>query len=364
VARFTPLPRLLGYLAVGMLVGPHGLGWESPHAVPPLLVDLAIALLVFEAGYRANPRWILHNGGILAMSVAEAALTVIAVGGFMLAIGAAPLAAIVVATVALVSSPVGIVLVVQDARAAGQVTERLFLAAALATIYAAVAAKATVAGLQFERNAAGEVLVVSLYFLAGSVGLAGAAAWLLRPVRGLLHLTGTHVTALLFAALLLIVYVAQTLKLSPLIAALAFGVFVRRYVQPGLALEQSFGVAGIVLVAALFLVLGSSLDPAVLPAGGAIALGVVLVRTAAKVLGSVAFASPSGLAPAKGVALGIALAPASAIALALFEDMRRAFPEALAPVVPTAIATILLLEFAGPVAAYLALRWARETSQP
>ena len=77
--RVLRWPRLMGYCAVGTVLSIAGLGVTGDETELRLAVDVALALLLFEAGTRLNLKWLAHNPWLLATSVAEALLTGVAV---------------------------------------------------------------------------------------------------------------------------------------------------------------------------------------------------------------------------------------------------------------------------------------------
>ena len=87
--RQLGLPRVLGYAAVGSIAGFFGLGaalWPL-HGPVLLLLELGIAVVLFECGARINVRWFVHNPMVLVQSVLEAALTYAAVFYGLQAVG-------------------------------------------------------------------------------------------------------------------------------------------------------------------------------------------------------------------------------------------------------------------------------------
>src|SRR5258708_35893068 len=63
VHRFASLPRITGYVLVGVACGPHALGLiEGPlFAGARVIVDLALGLIVFELGHRFDLDWLSRN---------------------------------------------------------------------------------------------------------------------------------------------------------------------------------------------------------------------------------------------------------------------------------------------------------------
>ncbi|MBQ0132337.1 MAG: cation:proton antiporter, partial [Comamonas sp.] len=79
--RHLQLPKVVGYALVGTLAGLLGMGsalW--PLQGPVLfLLELGVSMVLFECGARITLRWFRHNPMVLVQSLAEAALTYLAV---------------------------------------------------------------------------------------------------------------------------------------------------------------------------------------------------------------------------------------------------------------------------------------------
>ncbi len=134
VRRGLGLPRIVGYSLVGLGLGLAGVGAEPPTGSARLIVDLALALLLFELGSRVHLRWLRANPALLLTSLA-AALSRAASG--TCASGA------VVARVAV------------ELRAAGPVTDRMTLLATINTLAAVLAKKLVVGGCTWTSPATG-----------------------------------------------------------------------------------------------------------------------------------------------------------------------------------------------------------------
>jgi len=65
--RFVRLPRVSGYALAGLLVGPLMLGWFGVHNIGffRIVIDLALALLLFELGNRVDLHWLRVNPWIV-----------------------------------------------------------------------------------------------------------------------------------------------------------------------------------------------------------------------------------------------------------------------------------------------------------
>lgn len=77
LVRYLRLPRIVGYVGVGLLMGPAGLNLipELPASEWRLLVDLALGILLFELGSKVNLRWLKANLWIAFTSLLESSAT-------------------------------------------------------------------------------------------------------------------------------------------------------------------------------------------------------------------------------------------------------------------------------------------------
>ena len=124
--RHTGLPKVLGYSLVGTaagLAGFSGAVWPL-QGIGLFLLELGIALVLFECGGRIPLRWFRHNPMVLVQSIAESALTYFAVYWVLVWLDMPAHVAGPLALVALAASPAVLTRVVADNRAAGPVTER------------------------------------------------------------------------------------------------------------------------------------------------------------------------------------------------------------------------------------------------
>ena len=75
--RWLRIPRISLYATVGFLLASPQLGYLPPTPSEPmrLLANIAFGLIIFEAGYRINLRWLRANPWIAVTSLAESALS-------------------------------------------------------------------------------------------------------------------------------------------------------------------------------------------------------------------------------------------------------------------------------------------------
>ncbi|RZS52320.1 cation:proton antiporter [Sphaerotilus mobilis] len=365
VARWTRLPRVMGYTAagIGMALSGQGLTGAAMPGSLKLVIDLALALLLFEIGARVRLRWLRDNPALLATSLAEALLTLVTVHGALRWAGLDPAVALGCAVLAVPASAAVAGRVSLELGAAGQVTERMILLTALNTLYAALGLTLLRGWLSLETLGDWLPALARLgYNFLGSLLLALVLAKLVGLVARRLDLRNDHAVLLLLGLVLVAITVARALALSTLLVPLLAGLALRNRSERPWVWPRHFGTAGGVLVLLLFVIVGSAWTLEALATG--LLLGAVLVgaRGLAKLLAVMGLARLSGLAPRQGLALGLTLAPLSATALVMLAELHAIHPDYGRQIGPIVLSAIALLELAGPLAVCAALRLAGEVA--
>ena len=361
--RWTGLPRISIYGLVGFVLANlgYGLAPETQGGTFMLLSNVAFGLILFELGYRINLRWLRLNPWIAVTGVFEAVSTFAVVYYVAIWFGMQPLTALLLGSLSMSTSPAGIMRVVNEQSSSGQVTERVLHLSALNCVLAVFAFKVIIGIGVFQTS--GSLLHAawsSLVVLGASAAL-GALFGLALPalLRRLGNLSRDATLAFAIAVILL-VSVTYAFEFSPVLAALTFGLVARHRRVTLSQTQRNFGVMGDLLAVVLFFFVATTLDWERVTAGASLALVLVGVRFAAKVIGVAAFAHISGISWRKGALAGMALMPISVFVILLLEQTRYVGVELVDALVPLS-AMVLLLEVIGPVMTQRALIWAKET---
>jgi Kef-type K+ transport system membrane component KefB len=363
--RWTGLPRISFYGLVGFILAAPQLGiLPLPEGGTTLLLaDVAFGLILFELGYRINLRWLRTNPWIGVTGLFEAGLTFVGVYLVANAFGAALIDRLMLASLSMATSPATVVRVINEQKSSGQVTERALHLCALNCVLAVFAFNATV-GLWIFRTFedVGDALWNSLVVL-GVSAFTGAVFGLVVP--GVLRLLGKlaqDATVAFALAVILLVAITYALGLSPVVAALAFGLTARHRRVAFSQAQRNFGALGELLTVVLFVFAASTLDWRRVWAGALLAVALVLVRLLAKTAGVTAFAHLSGISWRKGALTGVALTPLSVFVILLIEHARHAGVKVVEELRAVAAVT-MLLEVFGPIILQRALVWAREAPE-
>jgi hypothetical protein len=361
VWRVLRWPRVVGYVIVGTALALSGRGVHGSEPALRVVIDTALALLLFEAGARLRLRWLANNPWLLATSMAEALATGIVVYLVLSSSGLPRDVATPLALVAVCVSPAVLQRVVGELHAAGQVTERLLALAALNTLYAVLSMKLLSAGLLLlEPRTWFEALPPVMFSFFGSILLGAALGEGLAMIARRFDLREDNSIVLLLSAVLLALVVAKTLQLSALLVPLLAGMWLANRSERPWVWPRHFGSAGSVLVLVMFVAVSSAWTLEALGAAAGIALALVLARALAKSLAVLALARPSGLGVGQAVCLSIGLLPMSATAWVLTMDFAERHPQVGAQMMPVVLACLALLELAAPLAVMAGLRAAGE----
>ena len=361
VWRVLRWPRLVGYVIVGTLLALTGRGAGGDEPALRVVIDGALALLLFEAGARLRLKWLVRNPWLLATSVAESLLTGIVVFAVLSMFNLPKDVAAPLAIVAVCVSPAVLQRVVGELHAAGQVTERLLTLAALNTLYAVLAMKLLSAGMLLsDPRTWVEAVSPVMFSFFGSILLGAALGEGLALIARRFDLREDNSIVLLLSAVLLALVVAKTLSLSTLLVPLLAGMWLANRSERPWVWPRHFGSAGSALVLVMFVAVSSAWTLEALAASAGVALALVLARSLAKSLAVLALARPSGLGVGQAACLAISLTPMSATAWVLSLDFAARHPVVGAQMMPVLLASLALLELAAPLAVMAGLRAAGE----
>ena len=77
--RIVRLPPILGYLIVGVLVGPHALGWVADEKTTHNVAEFGIVFLLFSVGLEFSlPKLNAMRRAVFGLGVAQVAVTTLA----------------------------------------------------------------------------------------------------------------------------------------------------------------------------------------------------------------------------------------------------------------------------------------------
>jgi Kef-type K+ transport system membrane component KefB len=361
------VPKVVGYSMVGGvagLAGFSGAAWPL-QGTGLFLLELGVAVVLFEAGGRIPMRWFRHNPMVLVQSLAESALTFGAVHWALSFFGVRAAVAAPLALLAMAASPAVLSRVIMDTRASGPVTERAMVLSTLSTLYALTLCSAR-AGMM---NRGEPSLTATLYPVAVVLGLSvvvGAGlALALRSALRVMSPTSENTAILLLAMIAAGAALAANFGGSAPLAALLGGMMLKQLNPRPWSWPRQMGTASAMLTMLMFVlvsVVAAQADWSG-PVAGLVA-ALVVARALAKIAGVALGNVSSGASWKQALWVGCAMSPMSSVALLLVSQFV-ASSAALGPrIASIALPAILLMEVLGAILATFAIYRAGESSKP
>ena len=359
VCRLVRLPPILGYVVVGIAVGPHALGWVPDNADVRDLAEFGIVFLMFSIGLEFSlPQLKTMQRAVFGLGFAQVAITTVAAMVVMHFLGHGWLlgftlgGSLAMSSTAIVSKMLAERMELNSAH--GRDVMGILLFQDLAVVAFLIAVPTLAAG--------GTELWLSLGVAAGKAGLALAVILVFgqRPMRAWFHIVARQRSSELFMLNVLLV----TLGLAALTALaglrFALGAFLAGMLiaetEYRYQVEEDIKPFRDVLLGLFFVTVGMDLDLTVVGAnlGWVVLLlvGAVLAKLVLVVVLARLFGAPLGGA----LRTGFYLAQAGEFAIVLltlagdFEIIVPSFAQlVLAAIVLSMLGTPLLVQFAEPL---------------
>ena len=377
--RFVRLPSIIGFMLVGVLLGPSVLGLLGEELTVSIgfITDIALGFVAISIGLELSLFTLRRQGlGIILIIIAESflAFAMVTAAVFLLTRNLA--LALVFGSLAPASAPAGTVAVIQEFKAKGKLTNALYAVVGfddgLAIIIFGFAFAIARSVLLHQHGAAQEALwrlIVTPLLEIGLSCLIGAVVAFLYRLLARKLTERRDLFILTFATVLISVGISEVLHLSLILTNLVVGLVVVNTQPPALTQKIKDELTEVMpLLFVLFFVLaGANLHLSLLPALGVLGLVYIAARSAGKISGAwissvVTRADPEirkylgmGILSQAGVAIGLALV--------VKQTLRPLGPwgaELGALIITTITATSIIFEIVGPILCKLGLHKAGE----
>jgi len=364
--RFSWLPSITGFMAVGFLIGPGGIALLGQETMSNsrILIDIALALILFRLGLSLDVRELRRNPRLLLVSMVECCVTF---GGVLFALqflGLSLAVSAVIAAIAISSSPAVLLHVAHEVGAEGRVTDATKTLVALNNCVSFVAFTAVLPALhQSVGSAWAETVLQPLYRLLGSVLLGLVMGSFLHQIATRMSTAIQYRLALVVGSIMIGAGFADYLKLSLLIVPLVMGVAISTLEREDRVSSIEFGSAFELFFIVLFVYAGATLHLHELVEFGPFILLLVLVRVLAKVASVTATSSLHRLTTREGFASGLLLVPTAGLAIGLAQTASKLFPQYANTISAIVLGSVALFETLGPPIAKFAFDFCKESDQ-
>ena len=364
--RVLRLPRITGYVLVGMLMGPSGLRLLNGTLIGDawVFVEIALGLLLFELGRRLDLGWFRRDPWLAITGLIASALAFGCIYYALVWLEVAPLLAAVAAAIGISTSPAVLLLVAHDMKAEGQVTERALHLAAINSSVAYILVTVLIPFIHQEhRGDATAALLHPLYLMGGALLIGAAASALTLMLARCISRQSDRHYLILLGMVIAAVGGARVLELPVPLSLLTFGILVHHMDKRHALDTVDMGRIGQLFFVVLFVVCGAKVLVQDLMTGAVLALAFILARFAGTAAGVMSLTHFSGLRPGTAGLLTIALTPMSGLALAMVQGTADIFPAFGAKLAAIVLSAVLMLDLIGPLAVQFALKRAGETAE-
>lgn len=356
--RISWLPTISGFMALGFLIGPHGLALVTREVLheSSVLTTIAMGLILYKLGCALHPREMMYSRSLILMSFLEVflcfgiTLAIIRLAGFGM------LHAWVVAAIAVSSSPAVLVHVAAEMRAKGPITDR---AKSLIAINNFLSFMLFSMAIPYALGKSGglaitNAIVYTVYRFAGAFAAGILIAWLSVLLARMLKPQDEHYRfSIVIGSITLTLGICKMLGFSALLAPLVLGSATRWFETSRHNLSRvTLGEGGDLFFIILFVFAGAKLDPVNVVSTGILPLLLITARCGSKALGIYAAAKLDQKAEKPRVlSISLLLMPMASMALGLVLAASRIVPDMAREISAVIIAMIAILETVGPIAA-------------
>ena len=361
--RISWLPSITGFMLVGFLCGPSVLDLLSAQTIANsrVLIDIALALILFRLGLSLDIKAIRHSPTLIVTSLVESALTFALVFGALQLFNMPLAISVLVAAITVSSSPAVLLHVAHEVKAAGVVTESTKTLVALNNLFSFIAFSAALPLLHYDSGANWTVAVFQpLYQLLGSLLLGLVMGWALHVVSIKTQSAAQYKLALVIGGIMVTIALATELKLSLLFAPLVMGVVIKTLERKAVTSDIEFDSAFELFFIVLFVFAGAGLHLHELIQFAPAVLALVLARCLAKVLGATVMLRVFGKPLRSGTSSGLLLIPMAGLAIGLVQTSSGLFPEQAPTIAAIILGAVTVFEAMGPPIAAFAFRFAGE----
>ncbi|MDD2721475.1 MAG: cation:proton antiporter [Gallionella sp.] len=363
--RVSWIPSITGFMAVGVLFGPSGIGLLSPETMANsrIIIDIALALILYRLGLSLDIKQVWRSHDLLMISALESLVTFCAVFLALDLFHIEPVIAALVAAISISSSPAVLLHVAHEVKAKGEVTETTKTLVALNNLLSFLAFSAVLPAMHLAAGARLRTVIIQpLYQLLGSLLLGAALAYGLHILSLKTHRAPQYKLALVIGTLMFATGLAHELKLSLLLVPLVIGVVVMSLEREKIVSDLEFGSAFELFFVVLFVFAGAGLHLDELVQYAPVVLMLVVARSLAKVAGVAGTSEYLGRPRRGGFSSGLLLIPMAGLAIGLAQTSSTLFPAHSSVVTAIVLGAVTVFETMGPPIAAFAFKFAGEAA--
>ncbi|WP_161879362.1 cation:proton antiporter [Alkalibacterium sp. MB6] len=368
LASKVGLPTVSGYILIGLLLGPSALNLITGEVYTNLgfINELALGMLAISVGTELHYTMFKKFGkNLITISVGNAVLTVILGTLFTWWMGTELQYALILGTLALTVSPAGVVEVVKDTRAKGEMTQNLLGLVAFDNLLAIIVLGMMVSFVQSlgDQGASGLMLVGTVLLDIFLGVLLGALTGLFVSFFIRKDTANDKLLVIMLAAILLNTGVSTMFGLSPVLTNIVSGIAITNLTYKKALMASVLSRIELPIFVIFLTLAGAHIDIAIVGRVGLAGLGYILARAIGKYVGTLVFSQFTTISKPVRPYLGWGLFPQAGIAIGLATIAERSLPNVSGTITGVVLAGAVFFEIFGPMIAGRALKAAGETQE-
>lgn len=355
--RISWLPTISSFMALGFIIGPHGLSLVTNDMLheSSVLTTIAMGLILYKLGNVLHPLDMLHDKALQWTALAENLLSFILIFALVMAFGFGLAHAWIVAAIAISSSPAVLVHVASEMRAKGPVTDRAKSLIAVNNLasYALFSLAIPFVMGSYGSMSVSSAVIYTIYRVVGAVGIGTLVAWVsVRLAKMLTPHDKHYLFTIMIGAISVVLGLCNMLSLSTLLASLVLGIATRWFETDKHNLSRvAIGEGGDLFFIILFVFAGAKLDIGLVLATGLLPVLLVLARMLGKAGGVYGMSFLLKRDEKQAGPVSLLLMPMASMAIGLVLAFSRLVPEMAAGITATVLSMVAILETVGPIAA-------------
>lgn len=356
-ARRFGIPKVTGYLVMGLLLGPSitNLISKSVIADVEIVNDLALGMIMFAVGgvfeihhFRRVEKRVLW----LTLAESGGSFVLVTLGAWL--IGVEWYAATLLGTISIASSPAVSLLVLREYNSSGPLSDLLLSVVAVNSVLCILVFTFLLhIPVALDMTGIMTGIAWTVYEALGSLLVGGVIGWILSNLEARVD-DQAELLMLIIGGVLLAIGTAISLRISPLLAAMAVGAMTANLSVMHRLAYVELRQTEQPLYIAFFVLSGAKLDVASLKTLGLVGVIYLVARSVGKYFGNYLAAGRMGLKGPIQTHLGLALLPQAGVAIGLMRIVNDRYPPIGEVISAVILAAIFVYETLGP----LVTRWA------
>ncbi|MDA3793385.1 MAG: cation:proton antiporter [Elusimicrobia bacterium] len=366
IIKSFKFPTITAYLVLGIIIGPHFLGFISNRVIASsgLISNIVLSFIAFSIGQNFSRDRFRQIGKVaISISISEAVFAAAAVGIGLALLTDLPLFVVLsFAAIAPATAPAAIVMVVRQFGAKGKFTDTLLAVVALDDSWGLMIFALILAVAKSMTGSHTNIfsLAISGVFhgmieIFGAIALGCILGTVLSKLAKYVKNQSDTLTYTL-GFILLNAGLSLFLDVSVLLSNMAMAAVIVNINKTGFKFFEALRNIDAPFYLLFFVLAGANLELGMVSSMGIIGIVYLVARVAGKIIGVYVGGTISAAGEDIKKYLGIGLAPQAGVALGMAMIIKNVFPKEGGFIMSTIIATTVVYEIIGPVFTKMSLR--------